>query len=67
MFEGKYQNALDNYKLSLGKLVPLLSQEPKGQRRDLLHQQVTIANVLNKICHSLKYNYFSDYFVDERG
>lgn len=40
VYEGKYQNALDNYKLSLGKLVPLLSNEPKGQRRDLLHQQV---------------------------
>ncbi|XP_055697118.1 serine/threonine-protein kinase ULK3-like [Phlebotomus papatasi] len=38
--EGKYQAALESLKSSLGGLVPALGHEPKGQRRDLLHQQI---------------------------
>ncbi|XP_059610415.1 serine/threonine-protein kinase ULK3 [Phlebotomus argentipes] len=38
--EGNYKAALEGLKSSLGGLVPLLGQEPKGQRRDLLHQQI---------------------------
>ncbi|GAB0095081.1 Serine/threonine-protein kinase ULK3 [Sergentomyia squamirostris] len=38
--EGKYKEALESLKTSLGGLVPLLAQEPKGPRRDLLHQQI---------------------------
>uniref|UniRef100_A0A1B0CF61 Serine/threonine-protein kinase ULK3 n=1 Tax=Lutzomyia longipalpis TaxID=7200 RepID=A0A1B0CF61_LUTLO len=38
--EGNYRAALESLKTSLGSLVPLLGQEPKGQRRELLHQQI---------------------------
>uniref|UniRef100_A0A6B2EG62 Serine/threonine-protein kinase ULK3 n=1 Tax=Phlebotomus kandelakii TaxID=1109342 RepID=A0A6B2EG62_9DIPT len=40
--EGNYRAALEGLKSSLGGLVPLLGQEPKGQRRDLLHQQIQL-------------------------
>lgn len=41
-YEGKYQMALDSFRSSLGCLVSILTQEPKGSRRDLMHQLVTI-------------------------
>ncbi|PSN42681.1 Serine/threonine-protein kinase ULK3 [Blattella germanica] len=40
--EGHYQRALDKYQSSLGVLIPLLSNEPKGRRRDLLHSQIEL-------------------------
>lgn len=33
--------ALDGFTNSLSVLVPLLTDEPKSPRRDLLHQQIT--------------------------
>ncbi|XP_047096686.1 serine/threonine-protein kinase ULK3 [Schistocerca piceifrons] len=38
--EGQYSHALEKFQSCLGLLVPLLSSEPKGRRRDLLHTQV---------------------------
>ncbi|GAB6019905.1 Serine/threonine-protein kinase ulk3 [Chamberlinius hualienensis] len=35
-----YQIALEKFQLALGTLIPLLSEEPKGRRRDLLCCQV---------------------------
>lgn len=40
IFERNFAVALDNFKAALGQLVPLLATEPKGQRRDMLHQLV---------------------------
>jgi serine/threonine-protein kinase ULK/ATG1 len=40
MSEGQYQKALDKFQLCLGILIPLLSNEPKGHRRDLLYSQI---------------------------
>ena len=42
MAEGHYQNALDKLQSCLGTLIPLLSNEPKGHRRDLLHNQIQL-------------------------
>nr|CAD7409667.1 unnamed protein product [Timema cristinae] len=42
MAEGQYKAALEKFQGSLGVLVPLLSSEPKGRRRDLLHQQIQL-------------------------
>lgn len=42
MAEGHYQSALDKFQSCLGVLIPLLSNEPKGQRRDLLHNQIQL-------------------------
>ncbi|KDR19557.1 serine/threonine-protein kinase ULK3-like isoform X2 [Zootermopsis nevadensis] len=38
--EGHYQKALDKFQSCLGILIPLLSNEPKGHRRDLLYSQI---------------------------
>ncbi|CAK8693943.1 unnamed protein product [Clavelina lepadiformis] len=38
-----YTAALDLYKKSLEILLPLLSEEGKSRRRDLLHQEVQIS------------------------
>lgn len=38
--EGNYVLALEKFKSCLGILVRVLSKEPAGRRRDLLHQQV---------------------------
>lgn len=40
VYEKQFKKGLENLKTALGLLVPLLQNEPKGQRRDLLHQQV---------------------------
>ena len=40
--EGHYQSALDKFQSCLGILIPLLSNEPKGHRRDLLHNQIQL-------------------------
>ncbi|XP_068081474.1 serine/threonine-protein kinase ULK3 [Anabrus simplex] len=40
MAECQYQTALDKFQSCLGILVPMLSAEPKGRRRDLLHLQI---------------------------
>lgn len=40
--EGNYVLALEKFQLSLRVLVPLLSREPLGHRRDLLHEQVSL-------------------------
>ena len=42
MAEGHYQSALDKFQSCLGVLIPLLSNEPKGHRRDLLHNQIQL-------------------------
>lgn len=42
MAEGHYQSALDKFQSCLGVLIPLLSNEPKGRRRDLLHNQIQL-------------------------
>jgi len=42
MAEGHYQSALDKFQSCLGVLIPLLSNEPKGHRRDLLHSQIQL-------------------------
>lgn len=39
-FEKKLEHSLVNYKRALSYLVPLLSEEPKGERKDLLHGQI---------------------------
>jgi hypothetical protein len=40
--EGHYQSALDKFESSLGILIPLLTNEPKGRRRDLLYNQIQL-------------------------
>lgn len=35
-----YEQALEKYELALGVLIPLLSVEPKGERKDLLNMEV---------------------------
>jgi hypothetical protein len=40
--EGHYQKALDKFQSCLGILIPLLSNEPKGHRRDLLYSQIQL-------------------------
>lgn len=38
IFERNFKAALEAFKSALGELVPLLQTEPKGQRRDMMHQ-----------------------------
>ena len=38
IFERNFKEALESFKTALGQLVPLLATEPKGLRRDLMHQ-----------------------------
>ncbi len=38
--DGKYEVALEKYQTSLGLLLPLLSTEPRGPRKTLLHAEV---------------------------
>ncbi|KAJ9601515.1 hypothetical protein L9F63_000354 [Diploptera punctata] len=40
--EGHYQRALEKFQSCLGVLIPLLSSEPKGRRRELLHSQIEL-------------------------
>ncbi|CAG5099486.1 Similar to ulk3: Serine/threonine-protein kinase ULK3 (Xenopus laevis) [Cotesia congregata] len=40
--EGNYSLALEKYKACLGILVRVLSKEPPGKRRELLHKQIQI-------------------------
>lgn len=40
--EGNYQSALDKFQSCLGILIPLLNNEPKGHRRDLLYNQAQL-------------------------
>ncbi|KAK3910588.1 Serine/threonine-protein kinase ULK3 [Frankliniella fusca] len=40
MTEGQYNLALGKFESCLAALMPLLAQEPRGPRRDLLHKQV---------------------------
>lgn len=39
--EGDISHAIDRYTAGLGVLMPLLQSEPRGQRRDLLHEAIT--------------------------
>lgn len=39
-YERNLQASIDNFKTALSILVPLLGQEPKGLRQELLHKQV---------------------------
>jgi serine/threonine-protein kinase ULK/ATG1 len=39
--EGKYPVALEKYQTSLGMLLPLLSNEPAGKRKTMLHSEIT--------------------------
>ena len=39
--EGNYNLALEKFKACLGMLVRVLSKEPPGRRRELLHHQVS--------------------------
>lgn len=38
--EGSYSNALETLQGALSQLVPALTTEPLGERRNLLHNQV---------------------------
>lgn len=38
IFERNFKEALASFTLALGQLVPLLGTEPKGTRRDMMHQ-----------------------------
>lgn len=38
--EGAYSTAFDRYEAALQSIIPILNKEPKGRRKDLLHQQV---------------------------
>ncbi|XP_069695812.1 serine/threonine-protein kinase ULK3 isoform X2 [Periplaneta americana] len=40
--EGHYRAALDKFQSCLGSLIPSLSNEPRGHRRDLLHNQIQV-------------------------
>ena len=44
--EGQHALALERYKAALDKLIPVLRNETKGRRRELLHQQVRIMLVV---------------------
>lgn len=46
--EGNYTLALEKFKSCLGILVRVLSKEPPGRRRELLHQQVSCLNFTKK-------------------
>lgn len=39
-FEGQHGTALDKYQSALGVLIPLLANEPKGDRKTLLNQEI---------------------------
>lgn len=41
-FEKTLETAMEKFKTALGILVPLLSNEPNGNRKNLLHQQIVI-------------------------
>lgn len=41
MCEGNYASAIAEYRRALGVLVPALSGEPRGERRERLHRQVS--------------------------
>lgn len=38
--EKSFETSLDKFQIALGILVPLLSNEPSGMRKNLLHQQI---------------------------
>lgn len=38
IFERNFKGALESFTSALGQLVPLLTTEPKGPRRDMMHQ-----------------------------
>lgn len=40
IFERNFKGALECFKSALGQLVPLLTTEPKGTRRDMMHQLI---------------------------
>lgn len=42
--EGQFVNALERYEAALQLIIQLLSKEPKGKRKELLHQQVIPLN-----------------------
>ena len=46
LVEGNYEQALKKFKSSLGILVPLLSTEPPGPRREILSNLVKYFNLL---------------------
>lgn len=40
LHDGNMQAAIDTFRAALSLLVPLLGNEPRGARKDLLHKQV---------------------------
>lgn len=41
LYERKFEMALESFTTSLGILVPFINNEPKGERRNILLEQVT--------------------------
>ena len=39
--EGQFASALERYESALQQIIQLLGKEPKGRRKELLHQQVS--------------------------
>lgn len=52
LVEGKYELAFEKFRSSLGILIPSLSAEPHGLRKELLYLQVKyfIKSINNNIC-----------------
>lgn len=46
LYEKKLVLALEAFKSALSGLMPQLTKEPKGTRRDLLHQQVYFDDII---------------------
>ncbi|XP_071453893.1 serine/threonine-protein kinase ULK3 isoform X2 [Hetaerina americana] len=42
LLEGQYSLALEKFESALNIMIPILSQEPPGPRRELLHQQIKL-------------------------
>ena len=40
--EGQFANALGGYQAALQQIIQLLSKEPRGKRKELLHKQVIL-------------------------
>lgn len=41
-YERTLETSMEKFKIALGILVPLLSNEPNGHRKNLLHQQILL-------------------------
>jgi hypothetical protein len=53
--EGQLAFALERYKAALEKLIPLLRNELKGRRKDLIHQQVSAFLVSMYLLESVRF------------